>query len=62
MNPYLQFSVLKFKNSLVYRFEYLTGILNSVLSFVVYYSIYRALYGTTSEVDGVTFPWSPPTF
>lgn len=55
MNPYLQFSVLKFKNSLVYRFEYLTKILNSVLSFVVYYSIYRALYGTANEVDGVTF-------
>ena len=55
MSTYLQFAVIKFRNKMAYRFDYLLGILNTLLSFVVYWSIYKALYGGASEVDGVTF-------
>lgn len=40
---------------MAYRFDYLLGILNTLLSFVVYWSIYKALYDGASAVDGVTF-------
>lgn len=55
MNTYLQFAIIKFRNNMAYRFEYLLGILNTLLSFVVYWSIYKALYGGADTVDGVTF-------
>ncbi|MBR1391145.1 MAG: ABC-2 family transporter protein [Lachnospiraceae bacterium] len=55
MSTYLQFAVIKFRNKTAYRFDYLLGILNTLLSFVVYWSIYKALYSGASEVDGVTF-------
>ncbi len=55
MNTYLQFAAIKFRNNMAYRFEYVMGILSTLLSFVVYWSIYRALYGTEEVVDGVTF-------
>lgn len=55
MNTYLQFAVIKFRNNMAYRFEYLFGILNTLLFFVVYWSIYKALYGGADTVDGITF-------
>lgn len=55
MNTYIQFAVIKFRNKMAYRFDYLLGILNTLLSFVVYWSIYKALYDGASAVDGVTF-------
>lgn len=55
MNTYFQFAVIKFRNKMAYRFDYLLGILNTMLSFVVYWSIYKALYGGANEVDGITF-------
>lgn len=55
MNTYLQFVFIKFRNKMAYRLEYLLGILNTLLTFVVYWSIYKALYGGADSVDGVTF-------
>lgn len=55
MNTYFQFAVIKFRNKMAYRFDYLLGILNTMLSFVVYWSIYKALYGGANEVEGISF-------
>ncbi|WP_255882764.1 MULTISPECIES: ABC-2 family transporter protein [unclassified Ruminococcus] len=55
MNTYIQFAAIKFRNNMAYRFEYLMGILNTVLNFIVYCCIYKALYGGANEVDGITF-------
>ena len=55
MTRYLSFAGIKFRSKLAYRFDYVLGILNSLLAFVVYWSIYKALYGNAVEVDGVTF-------
>ena len=55
MLTYLQFSVIKFRNNMAYRFEYLMGILNTLLNFLVYWCIYKALYAGAAEVDGITF-------
>lgn len=40
---------------MAYRFEYIMGILNTVLNFLVYWCIYKALYGGANEIDGITF-------
>ncbi len=55
MNTYIQFAAIKFRNNMAYRFEYLMGILNTVLNFLVYWCIYKALYGGADEIDGITF-------
>lgn len=55
MSTYIQFSVIKFRNNMAYRFEYIMGILNTVLNFLVYWCIYKALYGGANEIDGITF-------
>ncbi len=55
MNTYIQFAAIKFRNNMAYRFEYFMGILKTVLMFVVYYCIYKALYQGAEEVGGITF-------
>ena len=55
MNTYMQIATIKFRNNMAYRFEYIMGILNTVLNFLVYWCIYKALYGGASEIDGITF-------
>ena len=62
MSRYLQFAVIRFKSKTAYRFDYFLGILNTLLSFVVYYSIYKALYGGTQSIDGVTFSMVTTSF
>lgn len=56
MRVYVEFALKRFQNLLAYRFEFFMGILNTVITIVVYCSIYRALYGNAESVDGVTFP------
>lgn len=55
MLRYLSFAAIKFRGKMAYRFDYVLGILNTLLSFVVYWSIYKALYNGADEVDGVSF-------
>ncbi len=62
MDRYLQFAVIRFKSKTAYRFDYFLGILNSLLSFVVYYSIYKALYGDAQSIDGVSFSMVTTSF
>lgn len=62
MSRYLQFAVIRFKSKTAYRFDYFLGILNSLLSFVVYYSIYKALYGNSQSIDGVSFSMVTTSF
>ncbi len=62
MTRYLSFAGIKFRSKMAYRFDYVLGILNTLLSFVVYWSIYKALYNGASEVDGVTFSMVTTSF
>lgn len=47
---------------MAYRFDYILGILNTLLSFAVYWSIYKALYGQSHEVDGISFSMVTTSF
>lgn len=62
MSRYIQFAVIRFKSKTAYRFDYFLGILNTLLSFVVYYSIYKALYSGQSYIDGVSFSMVTTSF
>ncbi len=55
MRAYIEFAVKKFRNQTAYRMDCFMGILDTVFTFIVYCSIYKALYGERSEVDGVTY-------
>lgn len=54
MRVYIEFIKKKFSNNMVYRFNYIMGILSSILSFLIFCSIYKVLYGNANEVDGIT--------
>ncbi len=52
--PYLAFAKKSFLNRSAYRFDHLMGILNTLLKIFIFWCIYRALYGSRTEVDGIT--------
>lgn len=55
MRTYIEFALKKFQNKMAYRLEFFMGIINTAITIVVYLCIYKALYGTASEIDGITF-------
>lgn len=55
MRTYLEFAIKKFQNKMTYRLDFFMGIINTIITIVVYLCIYRALYGSENEIDGITF-------
>jgi ABC-2 type transport system permease protein len=55
MRAYVEFAKKKFINNMVYKFDYVMGIIDTLILFVTFNCIYKALYGTSSEIDGITF-------
>lgn len=55
MRTYIEFALKKFQNKMAYRLEFFMGIVNTVITIVVYLCIYKALYGNAQEIDGITF-------
>lgn len=55
MSAYLEFAKKKFLNKIVYKFDYIMGIINTILVYVIFTCIYKALYGNAQEIDGITF-------
>ena len=55
MRAYVEFAIKEFQNRMAYRLEFFMGIINTVITTVVYLCIYRALYGGAEQIDGVSF-------
>lgn len=55
MRVYLEFAMKKFQNKMTYRLEFFMGIVNTIITIVVFLCIYRALYGNSAEIDGISF-------
>lgn len=55
MRIYLEFALKKFQNKMVYRLDFFMGIINTVITIVVYLCIYRALYGEAKVIDGISY-------
>lgn len=54
MTPYLAFSKKSFMQKSAYRFDHFMGILNTLIRIFIFFGIYKALYGSNTEVDGIT--------
>lgn len=55
MRTYIEFALKKFQNKMTYRLDFFMGIVNTVITIVVYLCIYKALYGNATEIDGITY-------
>ena len=55
MRAYIEFTLKKFQNKMTYRLEFFMGIINTIITIVVFICIYRALYGSSAEIDGISF-------
>ncbi|HYH02308.1 MAG TPA: ABC-2 family transporter protein [Bacillota bacterium] len=55
MRAYVEFARKSFQNNLVYRVDYLVGVLNTVISIFVYIAVWKAIYGTRAEIGGISF-------
>lgn len=53
--PYFAYAQKCFLGRSAYRFDHLMSILSTCMQFFIFWGIYRALYGTNSEIDGITF-------
>ena len=54
LNAYYAYAKKSFLGKSAYRFDHLMGILSTCLQFFIFYEIYRALYGSSESVDGIT--------
>ncbi|MGN0420684.1 MAG: ABC transporter permease [Acetatifactor sp.] len=54
LSPYFAFAKKSFLQKSAYRFNHLMSILNTIIRIFIFWEIYRALYGTRTEVDGIT--------
>lgn len=54
-NPYLAYAKKNFLKQSAYRFDHLMSILSTCLQIFIYWEIYKSLYGSNTEIDGITF-------
>ena len=54
LKPYLAFVKKNFLYRSAYRFNHFIGIVNTLLRIFIFWCIYDALYGSRTEVDGIT--------
>lgn len=52
---YLEFAKKSFQNNIVYRMDYLAGVLNAIVMIFVNISIWKAIYEEEEALDGVQF-------
>ncbi len=55
ISPYVAYAKKSFLKRSAYRFDHLVNILSTCLQIFIYWGIYRALYGSNTEVEGITF-------
>lgn len=62
MRAYVEFAVKKFQNKMAYRVDCFFGIFNTMIMFLVSYSIYKALYGNNTQIDGISLSMTATNF
>jgi len=55
MRAYVEFAKKAFQNNMVYRVDYVIGVLNTVISIFVYVAVWKAIYGSRVEIEGISF-------
>ncbi len=54
MTPYIAYAKKSFLNRSAYRFDHIMSIFNTCLQILIFWAIYRTLYGSNTEIDGIT--------
>lgn len=54
ISPYIAYAKKRFLSRSAYRFDHLMSIVSTCMQFFIFWGIYRALYGSSAEVDGIT--------
>ena len=62
LSPYLAYAKKSFLNHSTYRFDNVMGIISTCLQFFIFWEIYKALYGTSTDIDGITMPMVTTNF
>lgn len=62
LSPYLAYAKKSFLNRSAYRLDNVMGIISTCLQFFIFWEIYKALYGTNTEIDGITMPMVTTNF
>lgn len=62
LSPYLAYAKKSFLNRSAYRLDNVMGIISTCLQFFIFWEIYKALYGTSTEIDGITMPMVTTNF
>jgi len=62
MRAYVEFAVKKFQNKMAYRMDCFFGIFNTMMMFLVSYSIYKAIYAGSTEIDGISLSMTATNF
>ena len=52
--PYLAFAKKSFLMRSAYRADHLMGIVNTIVRIFIFWEIYRSLYGSRTQVDGIS--------
>ena len=55
LKPYIAYAKKSFLMRSAYRFDHIMQILSTCLQIFIYWEIYRSLYGSSTEVDGISF-------
>ncbi len=55
ISPYFAYTQKCFLGRSAYRFDHLMSILSTCMQFLIFWGIYRALYGRNQVIDGITF-------
>lgn len=62
LSPYLAYAKKSFLNRSAYRFDNIMGIISTCLQFFIFWEIYKALYGSNTEIDGITMSMVTTSF
>lgn len=62
MRGYVEFAVKKFQNKMAYRMDCFFGVFNTMIMFLVSYSIYKAIYGNNTQIDGISLSMTATNF
>ena len=62
MRTYAEFAIKRFQNKMAYRADCILGILNTMIMFMISYSIYKAIYGSSVQIDGITLSMTATNF
>ena len=54
LSPYIAYAKKCFLGRSAYRIDHLLGIISTCMQFFIFWEIYKALYGSNSEIDGIT--------